>query len=165
MNQELKDRVYDVPQDVINLINHTISGLQDKNTHGVKRAQTLINQKKVTYGQLKRIIHDLKTMDKATDKVTYNLYGGHLMEKWANTFLNSERSQVKSKKEASMNINNNTGLSGVRNNAFKKTHTKKESSRTPTNLMKHNSERTSVSGISPVSLSEEIKRMKQIINY
>ena len=87
------------------------------------------------------------------------------MEKWANTFLNSERSHVQNKKEATMKINNNTGLNGVRKNPFKTTHTKRETSKTPTNLLKHNSEKTSVSSLSSVSLYEEINRMKQIINY
>jgi len=165
VNQQLKDRVYDVPEDVIKLINHTIAGLQGKNVNGIKRAQTISQQKKVTYGQLKRIIHDLKNIDKVNDKVKYDLYGGSAMEKWANTFLDSERTHVKNKKSSSMAINNNTGLNGVRKNAFRKTHSKTASSKTPVNLLKHNSEKTSVSSLSTVGLFEEIERIKQIIKY
>ena len=57
MNSQLKDNVYDVPMDVIQKINHTLTSLGDKNVHGIKRAKNILNSKKVTYGQLKKIIH------------------------------------------------------------------------------------------------------------
>ena len=97
-----------------------------------------------------------KTMDKVNEKATYNLYGGDAMEKWASTFLNGERDLVRDKKDASANINNNTGLE--RKNPFLKKHTKKPQG---INLgIKSNSEKSVAS-----ALFEEINRMKQIINH
>ena len=95
--------------DVIQKINHTLTSLGDKNVHGIKRAKNILNSKKVTYGQLKKIIHELGKIDKVNDKLRYDLYGGELMEKWASPFLNGERSLVRNKQTASKNINNNTG--------------------------------------------------------
>jgi len=141
--------------DVIQKINHTLTSLGDKNVHGIKRAKNILNSKKVTYGQLKKIIHELGKIDKVNDKLRYDLYGGELMEKWASPFLNGERSLVRNKQTASKNINNNTGLDGLRKNAFLSKHSKAS-----INLLKSNSEETSVSG-----LFEEINRIKKIINY
>ena len=64
MNSDLKDRVYDIPNDVIEKINQTLASAAGNDLHGIKRAKTLCSEKKVTYGQLKRIIHDIKTLDK-----------------------------------------------------------------------------------------------------
>jgi glutathionylspermidine synthase len=73
MNKDLKDRVFDIPQDVLNKINHTVVGLNGSNVHGVMRAKKLLTDKKVTYGQLKRIIHDIQSMDKINERVKYSL--------------------------------------------------------------------------------------------
>lgn len=162
MNNDLKDRVYDIPQDVLAKISSTVSNLQNTNVFGIKRAKTLMNEKKVTYGQLKRIIHDMKTIDKVKDKVRYELYGGELMEKWANTFLNGERQLVKDKKTSSQNINNNTGLNGIRKNAFRKTHSRSDSNKSYPNLLKSNSEENSISSITG-GISEEVERIKKLM--
>lgn len=156
MNSKLQSNVYTIPPNVLNQIRHAVTGLNDTNSKGKKRAEKLLSDGKVTYGQLKRIIHDLKTMDKVNEKATYNLYGGDAMEKWASTFLNGERDLVRDKKDASANINNNTGLE--RKNPFLKKHTKKPQG---INLgIKSNSEKSVAS-----ALFEEINRMKQIINH
>ena len=69
MNKELKIRIFDVPQNILDKINHTITGLNGKHVHGLNRAQKLLNDKKVKYGQLKRIIHDIQNMDKVNEKL------------------------------------------------------------------------------------------------
>jgi hypothetical protein len=161
MNSKLKDRVFTVPENVLAKIRHTMSGLGDQSVVGKDRAQNILSQKTVTYGQLKRIIHDLKSMDKVNERVRYDLYGGDLMEKWANTFLNGERDLIRDKKDASANINNNTGVE--RKNPFLKKHTKKPQG---INLgIKSNSEKSVVSPLTSLKLFEEIKRFKDIINY
>jgi hypothetical protein len=161
MNSKLKDRVFDVPEHVLAKIRHTMAGLGVDNIVGKDRAQTLLNDRKVNYGQLKRIIHDLKTMDKVNERVRYDLYGGDQMEKWANTFLGGERDLLRDKKEASANINNRTGVE--RKNPFLKTHTKKPQG---INLgIKSNSHKSVVSPLVKLGLNEEITRFKQIINY
>lgn len=39
MNKDLKDRVFDVPQDILKTINHTITGLNGKNVRGIQRGK------------------------------------------------------------------------------------------------------------------------------
>lgn len=165
MNKELNGRVYDIPENIVERINQTLSKLGDQWSDGKQRAKNLLSTKKVNYGQLKRIIHDFKNIDKVNDKLKYDLYGGELMEKWANGFLNGERAQVKNKKMASHKINNLTGVNGVRKNPFLKKHEKAQSTKTPINILKSNSDETSVSPITSVGIFEEVNRIKQIINY
>jgi hypothetical protein len=165
VNKELSNNFYNVPPNIINKINVTLNSVGDSQVVGRERAQNLISTKKVSYGQLKRIIHDLKKIDKVGDNLRYNLYGGELMEKWANTFLNGERKLVKDKKTGTQRINNIAGMNGMRKNAFLKTGEKNKTSKVPTNLLKSNSEKTSVSSLSTVGIFEEIKRIKEMINY
>lgn len=163
MNSDLKDRVYDIPNDVIEKINQTLANAAGNDLHGIKRAKTLCSEKKVTYGQLKRIIHDIKTLDKNTEQARYNLYGGELMEKWANTFLDGERQLVKDKKLSSHKINNNTGMNGLRKNPFRKEGERKHSNKMSVDLLKSNSEENSVSSIKQNGLFEQIKRIKKLM--
>lgn len=163
MNSELKDRVYDIPEEVIEKISSALTNSPGDDHHGIKRAKTLCSEKKVTYGQLKRIIHDIKHLDKDNEKMRYDLYGGELMEKWANTFLDGERQLVRSKKLASHNINNNTGMDGMRKNPFKKTHEKKDGKKLYQNMLKSNSDKTSVSPIISTGLFEQVERMKKLM--
>ena len=163
MNSQLKNNVYDVPEEVLNKINSTLSTIQDPNVIGIDRAKKLINDKKVTYGQLKRIIHDIKNLDKNTEQTRYNLYGGEVMEKWSNTFLDGERQLVRSKKLASHNINNNTGMNGLRKNPFRKEGERKHSNKMSVDLLKSNSEENSVSSLKQNGLFEQIKRIKKLM--
>ncbi len=163
MNSDLKDRVYDIPEEVIQKINQTLASAPGNDVHGIKRAKTLCSERKVTYGQLKRIIHDIKTLDKNAEQARYNLYGGELMEKWANTFLDGERQLVRSKKLASHNINNNTGMNGLRKNPFRKEGERKDSNKTYVNLLKSNSEENSVSSIKQTGLFEQVERIKKLM--
>lgn len=163
MNSKLKDRVYDVPNDVLEKINSVLSKVTDHSLHGVQRAKTLCSEKKVTYGQLKRIIHDMKTIDKDKDSLRYELYGGDLMEKWANTFLNGERQLVRSKKLATHNINNLTGMDDMRKNAFLDKHEKGDKKAMYKNFLKSNSDKTSVSPISSTGIFEQIERIKKLM--
>jgi hypothetical protein len=71
MNKDLKHRVFDIPQNILDKINHTINGLNGQHFHGLNRAQKLLNDKQVKYGQLKRIIHDFQNVDKINDRIRY----------------------------------------------------------------------------------------------
>lgn len=165
MNSNLKHRVFDIPQDILDNITKTLGGVANINVKGKDRANRLLKDRKVSYGQLKRIIHDLQNMDAVNEKQTYELYGGSKMLKWGSPFLNNERELIRDKKEISTNINKNTGLE--RKNRFLKKHKKKKDSVIPRiNLsIKSNSEKSAVSSLLPTGLFEEIKRFKEIINY
>lgn len=163
MNSELKSRVFDIPQDILDMINHTIVGLNGEHTHGVNRAKKLLVDRKVKYGQLKRIIHDIKNIDKVSDKVKYDLCGGDLMEKWANQFLQGERDMVSNQKDSRKRADEIGGLDGERKNSHLKKHTKKFGFKIPTNLVKSNSHKTSISPIVDLKLFEEVERIKKLM--
>jgi hypothetical protein len=165
VNKDLNGKVYNIPEDIIKKINETLTTLGTKWADGRQRAENLMSTKKVNYGQLKRIIHDLNGVDKVNEKTKYDLYGGELMEKWAKTFLDGERQLVKNNKTASKKINNNTAITGLRKNPFLKTHEKKETTKISPNMFKSNSDKTSVSPITSLGLFEEIQKIKNIINY
>jgi hypothetical protein len=163
MNKDLKNRVFTIPQEILNKINHTIVGLNGKNVRGIQRAKKLLQDKSVKYGQLKRIIHDIKNINKIDDKLKFDLCGGELMEKWALTHLEGERDLIKSNKNSRKNADNISGINGQRKNSFLKTHSKKSNFKIPTNLIKSNSYKTSVSPLTSLKLFEQIEKIKKLI--
>jgi hypothetical protein len=165
MNKELKDRVFKLPQDILNQINHTVGGLNGEHTDGLIRAQKLLADKSVTYGQLKRIIHDLQSIDKVNNRVKYNLAGGDLMDRWSKQFLQGERNSVSNAKDSRKRADDIGSITGERRNSHLSSHKKKDNYSTPTNLIKSNSDKTSVSSIIPNGLFEEIEKIKKLIIY
>jgi hypothetical protein len=164
MNKELKSRIFDVPQNILDKINHTIQGLNGVSVSGIDRAKNIINDKKVTYGQLKKIIHDLTYMDAGKDKQKYDLYGGDLMKNWGKQFLQGERDLIVNRKEGRKNADSMTAMTGERKNSFLKKHTKKPDFLPPLNMMKSNSHASSVSSLSMGKLfEEEINRIKKLM--
>lgn len=163
MNKNLKDNVYDIPLNILNTINFSLQKLNGKYVYGVKRAKKLLNDKKVNYGQLKKIIHELKNMDKIKDNVKYNLAGGDSMLIWSQQFLQGERDIVSSRKKSRKNSDEIGGIE--RNNSYLKKHNKKTNFKIPTNLIKSNSEKTSVSGLVSNGIFEEINKIKKLISY
>jgi hypothetical protein len=165
MNKDLKGRQFDVPQDILDKINHTITGLNGENVRGIQRAKKLLQDKSVKYGQLKRIIHDIQNMDKVNEKTKYELCGGELMEKWAMTHLQGERDLISNVKQARKKADEIGGLTGQRKNSHLKSHSKKFSFKIPTNLVKSNSHKTSISPITSLGLFEELEKIKKLITY
>lgn len=163
MNKELKNRIFDLPQDILDKINHTIVGLNGQNVRGIQRAKKLLNDKKVKYGQLKRIVHDLQNIDKIKDRLKYDLCGGDLMDKWSKQFLKGERDLITNRKDSRKRADEIGGLTGERKNAHIKKHTKKFDFRIPTNLIKSNSHKSSISPIKISGLFEEIKKIKKLM--
>ena len=164
MNKELKDRVFKLPQDVLNQINHTVGGLMGKHADGLMRAKKLLSDKTVTYGQLKRIIHDLQTIDKVNDRTKYNLAGGDLMNTWSKQYLQGERNSVSNAKDSRKRADDIGGISGMRKNSHLSSHSKKQKMTSPVNTLKSNSDKTSVSSLSVKGLFEEIDRIKNLMN-
>ena len=158
MNSQLKDNIYDIPQNILNLINHTLTGLNGQNVIGVDRANNLLTTKKVTYSQLKKIIHELTYIDKNKERLKYNLMGGDLMLFWSKQFLNSEREFIKNKKESS-NISNEIG-SIDRKNPFLKKHQKKDNYNITNPTINTNSKKSTASSL---KLFEEINRIKKLM--
>lgn len=163
MNKDLKLRIFDIPQNVLDKINHTVISLNGEHFHGLNRAKKLLNDKKVKYGQLKRIIHDLQNIDKINDRTRYDLCGGELMEKWSEQHLKGERDMVSNKKDGRKQADDIGGITGERKNSHLKSHSKKASWLPPTNLIKSNSHKNSISSIKLTGLFEEVERIKKLM--
>ena len=165
MNKELKSRIFDVPQDILDKINHTIVGLNGENARGIQRAKKILLDKTVKYGQLKRIIHDIQNMDKIQERIKYDLCGGDLMEKWAMQYLQGERDLISDRKDSKKRADEIGGITGERKNSHLKSSPKRFSFKIPTNLIKSNSDMSSISPIKSIGLMEEIKKIKKLIKY
>ena len=165
MNKDLKGRIFDVPQDILDKINHTIAGLNGQNVRGIQRAKKILQDKSVKYGQLKRIIHDIQNMDKMNDKVKYDLCGGDLMEKWAKQYLQGERDLISNRKDSKKRADEISSMTGERKNSHLKKHTKNFSFKIPVNLVKSNSHKSSITPITSLGLFEEVDKIKKLIKY
>jgi hypothetical protein len=163
MNRELKNRIFDVPQNVLDLINHAIDGLNGKNVRGIQRAKKLLSDKTVKYGQLKRIIHDLQNIDKINDRLKYELCGGDVMFTWAKQYMKGERDLISNRKDSRKRADDMGGLTGERKNSHLKKHTKKFDFRIPTNLIKSNSHKNTISPLKITGLFEEISKIKKLM--
>lgn len=161
MNKELEGRTFDIPDNVKEHIKK-FSG-QGNSANGGSRAYNLLTTGKVTYGQLKRLLHDMKYMDKINNPLQYNLYGGDPMEKWGTTHLNGERQMIKDRKSSRKTADDIGAITGERSNAYLSSHTKKDNYVPPRNQMKSNSDKTAVSPIITGSIFEEINRIKQLM--
>lgn len=156
MNKNLKDRIFDIPKNILDKINHTIVGLNGKRINGIKRAEKLLIDKKVKYGKLKRIIHDLQNMDISVNRVKYDLAGGQEMLKWGKQFLDNERDLISNKKDDRKRADEIGGID--RKNSHLSKH-KKKSSILPDLSYKNNSNKFSTS----LKLFEEIERIKKLM--
>ncbi len=162
MNKDLKDRVFKIPDNVFDHIHKTLMSVKGESVDGIMRAKNLIRTKNVGYGQIKRIIHDLEN-EIDPNSIQYNLAGGQLMLDWAKTHLNGERDLLKNNKKSQQRSNEIGQIDDIRQNSFLKKHTKKSSNRTPVNMLKSNSDKTSVSPISSLGIFEEINRIKDLL--
>jgi hypothetical protein len=165
MNKDLKNRVFNIPQNILDKINHTIKGLGGQHVHGVQRAKKLLTDKTVKYGQLKRIIHDFQNMDKVAERVKYDLSGGDLMDKWSKQHLQGERDLISNVKDARKRADEIGSISGERKNSHLKKHTKNDTFKIPTNLLKSNSHKSTISPITSLGLFEQIEKFKKLISY
>jgi hypothetical protein len=165
MNKDLKSRVFNVPQDILDKINHTIVGLNGQNVRGIQRAKKILQDKTVKYGQLKRIIHDIQNIDKIKDRLKYDLCGGDLMERWSKQHLQGERDLISNRKDSRKNADDISSMTGERKNSHLKKHTKNFNFKIPTNLIKSNSDKSSISPITSLGLFEEVDKIKKLIKY
>lgn len=159
MNSELQGREYDLPLNLIQHLNVQLGASSD-NTEGVNRAKNLIQSGKVNYGQLKRILHDLKSVDKSKDPKTYNLYGGEPMESFGWSVLGQDRDQITNRKEGRKKADEMGGITGERKNSFLKKHSKKPDFLPQLNMVKNNSFKTPISSL---GLFEQIERIKNLM--
>lgn len=123
-NQALKNNSYPIPNNLLKHLKNTLVKLgKYKETPGYKRLNTLVSpnynnktgkEKKgtnytVSFGDMKRILHDFKNIDPKYNKISYDLNGGDQMRQWVSDTLNRERTKVepvlKQKKIETRNAN------------------------------------------------------------
>ena len=97
------------------------------------------------------------------DKVKYDLCGGDLMERWSKQHLQGERDMVSNRKDGRKQADDISSMTGERRNSHLKKHTKKTNYSTPTNLLKSNSDKTSISTITSTGLFEQVERIKKLM--
>jgi len=101
MNSELYGKEYIIPENILSNINKAL--IQFPNDNGIKRAKYLLNNKKISYSNLKRIKN---FFDYNTEKTSqYLLYGGDEMKSWVEKLLNSERQSADNTKEIKKDLN------------------------------------------------------------
>ena len=97
MNKELENHIFPIPPNVLNFLR------QQPESSSIDRTKHLLANGMVTYGQLKRILHDMKVLDKKADPQRYNLYGGKPLEDWGKSILKQHRDTIKNTKEIIVN--------------------------------------------------------------
>jgi len=111
-NQELYDKQYSVPQDVLKYIQATL--VSNPQGEGVKRAKYILKNGIVTYQVLKRLKNFFDYFNpNVQDKIQYALAGGNLMKAFVEKTLASDRNAVSSSKKIKqdMSANPNSELS------------------------------------------------------
>jgi len=157
MNKELENHVFPIPDNVLEFLR------QQPDNSSIDRNVHLLANGMVTYGQLKRILHDMKVMDKKVDPQRYNLYGGQPLEDWGKSILKQHRDTIKNNK-ASKKIADD--LTGDRKNAYNKTHTTSFSPKVGVNDVTKGSEKWSGASLfsaGSMKLTEQINRMKKLM--
>lgn len=112
-NSQLQNKQINIPQNILDILSKNLS--QFPNGNGFDRAKNLVNQKQISYENMKRIKN---FFDGQTDKNTpeYNLAGGDLMKNWIENQLNSMRGSINTSKS----IKSDFSIK----NQYKKTHDK-----------------------------------------
>jgi hypothetical protein len=104
-------------------------------------------------------------MDKVAERVKYDLSGGDLMDKWSKQHLQGERDLISNVKDARKRADEIGSISGERKNSHLKKHTKNDTFKIPTNLLKSNSHKSTISPITSLGLFEQIEKFKKLISY
>lgn len=102
-NQELYNKTYSVPSDVIKYISKVLISYSQGN--GVKRAKFIVKNGILSYSAMKKLKHEMEHMDK--NSIQYHLAGGNSMEAFINTALNQDRAGVKRAKEVKRDMTAN----------------------------------------------------------
>lgn len=157
MNKALENQVFRVPDQVLDFLR------QQPDNPSIDRKSHLLDNPMVTYGQLKRILHDMKVMDKKAEPERYNLYGGQPLEDWGKSILKQYRDTVKNNKESKKIADD---LTGNRKNSYNKKHTTTFTPKVKLNDVTKGHEKWSGASTfsgSSMKLTEQINRMKKLM--
>jgi len=99
-NQELYDKRYPIPDNIINNVRGMLVSYPTQ--EGKNRAKNIVNNRYLTYQAMKKLKHEMKSMDK--QGVQYQLAGGNDMEVFIDNTLNQDRAGVERSKEARRDV-------------------------------------------------------------
>ena len=165
-NSQLKGKFWNCPDDILSYLSETLKNFelknQNKKTEGYNRAKNIINNKKITYENLKRIKNWFDTYEGKNTDWEYLLHGGNKMKEWVENTLYKATKGIKDVKDTQ-------NKSGTKDNTHIKTHTKdktKISFKTITpNIPKLHKSKVSQQIWSGKPIYEEIERIKNLITY
>ena len=109
-NQELYDKTYKIPSDVLKGIQTTL--ISNPQGEGVKRAKFMLKNGAITYQAMKRLKNFFDYFNPQTgDKMQYALAGGNSMKQFIETTLASDRAGVEQSKKIKQmyNVDPNLG--------------------------------------------------------
>lgn len=116
-NNELKNRVFPIPDGVRKILQQTLDNYNgDKTIDGYKRLNNLLSSDNITYQEMKRIKNFFDNYKGTDESAEYILNGGEPMKNWVNNTLYTATKSVHDFKQAKKDA-------GI-NNAFIKPHEK-----------------------------------------
>ena len=152
MNSELKDKKYRCPDSIIANINTQLTNYKEGgSTKGLRRAKHIVNDKYITYQDMKRIKNYFDKYDGNGSDDEFLLNGGKSMRKWVNKALGNSRDTSKQVKSAKRD--------GGLKNAFYKEHDKN------TNKDPMNVNVPKIKGGNKTVYESEIKQIQYLIEY
>jgi 8-oxo-dGTP pyrophosphatase MutT (NUDIX family) len=124
-NQELYNKTYSVPSDVINGIRAAL--IANPNNDGTKRAKYLLKNGAITYQAMKRLKNFFDYFNPQTgDKMQYALAGGNSMRQFIETTLGSDRAGVQMTKNVKQDMTTNPNSELKPNNPMPKLNEEKK---------------------------------------
>lgn len=151
MNKDLKNDFYKLPDELLTILQGNLKNYSSK-SNGYDRLSNLCKNKGVSYGQAKKIKHE---MENDLNPEAYKLVGGEDLIDWINDTLGRNRKIVDGNKRRKMN----SGLE----NQFKKTHSK-DKSKNPTKVRLVSTQKTADEIINNRAVYNEASRIRDIIN-
>lgn len=116
-NSALEGKEFIIPDNIIDSLKEILLyNSNNKNGEGYKRLNFLVNNKKISYYELKRIKNFFDNYEGKIGDSIYNLNGGDVLKNFVNRVLLDNRSSIESNKQ----IQKDAGVK----NAFIKPHTR-----------------------------------------
>ena len=151
MNKDLKHDFYKLPDELLKSLQGNLKNSSSKSS-GYDRLSNLCKNKGVSYGQAKKIKHE---MENGLNPEAYKLVGGEDLINWINDTLGRNRKISDGNKRRKMNA----GLE----NQFKKTHSK-DKSKNPTKVRLVSTQKNADEIINNRAVYNEASRIRDIMN-
>lgn len=161
-NSALQGKSWDIPEELYTHLRRTMNAYKgDENVEGYQRLKGLIDNKKISYEQLKRVKNffdsenDVDYMMDKKASTPFILNGGNKMKTWVNNILDTARGNIQSKKD----VQKNAGTS-VQNTHIKN-HTK--DGITTNSVKPHSTSDLKKEGYDDIYISKEVQLMESLI--